>query len=346
MATIAEQLTSLANTKAAIKDAIVAKGVAVADTDPFSAYPAKIGQISGGSEETRFGAKTSNLLGAVDADGNYMLPTEPFMLDLSGVKFIPEYAFYYRFYNMYINGVVAPDLITAGGHSFNQAFAESVVSADVVFGMETITNSDVFYKAFSYATWTNNAKPRFVNLRMVNGDSIFESVFESAKGFFAEWDEVFPVLEEIQGNVCFYLITRLIPQVRATKLKKIIGGGYSYYSTFGSSTTFYFPNVNEVSGYVCAPGVLHFAAANQADIEACDGYSYMFGATEIHFDLMLNITVNGVMYSREHTIGGYTSWKDASDNIVYTDATAEPAVGTAVYSDAGTTQVGTVEGVA
>ena len=48
MATIAEQLTSLANTKAAIKDAIIAKGVAVADTDPFSAYAGKIGQISGG----------------------------------------------------------------------------------------------------------------------------------------------------------------------------------------------------------------------------------------------------------------------------------------------------------
>ena len=50
MATIAEQLTSLANTKTAIKDAIVAKGVAVADTDPFSAYAGKIGQISGGGE--------------------------------------------------------------------------------------------------------------------------------------------------------------------------------------------------------------------------------------------------------------------------------------------------------
>ena len=51
MATIAEQLTSLANTKAAIKQSIIDKGVQVADTDPFSAYPAKIGQISGGPAE-------------------------------------------------------------------------------------------------------------------------------------------------------------------------------------------------------------------------------------------------------------------------------------------------------
>ena len=50
MATISEQLISLANTKAAIKQSIINKGVSVADTDPFSAYPAKIGQISSGGE--------------------------------------------------------------------------------------------------------------------------------------------------------------------------------------------------------------------------------------------------------------------------------------------------------
>ena len=48
MATIAEQLTSLANTKTAIKDAIVAKGVTVADDTPFSGYAAKIGEIQAG----------------------------------------------------------------------------------------------------------------------------------------------------------------------------------------------------------------------------------------------------------------------------------------------------------
>jgi hypothetical protein len=50
MATIAEQLTSLANTKIAIKDAIVAKGVQVADDTPFRNYADKIGEISGGGE--------------------------------------------------------------------------------------------------------------------------------------------------------------------------------------------------------------------------------------------------------------------------------------------------------
>ena len=48
MATIAEQLTSLANAKTAIKNAIVAKGVSVPDNTPFSGYAAKIGEIQAG----------------------------------------------------------------------------------------------------------------------------------------------------------------------------------------------------------------------------------------------------------------------------------------------------------
>ena len=71
MATIAEQLTSLANTKTAIKEAIISKGVSVADTDPFSAYPAKIGQISGGGAPTDEWQPNPNwwdIKGILDAD--------------------------------------------------------------------------------------------------------------------------------------------------------------------------------------------------------------------------------------------------------------------------------------
>ena len=49
MGTIAEKLAKLATTKAEIKAAIVAKGVAVADADTFASYPAKIAAIPTGS---------------------------------------------------------------------------------------------------------------------------------------------------------------------------------------------------------------------------------------------------------------------------------------------------------
>ena len=48
MVTIADKLTYLNETKTAIKNAIVSKGVAIEDTDTFRSYADKIGQISGG----------------------------------------------------------------------------------------------------------------------------------------------------------------------------------------------------------------------------------------------------------------------------------------------------------
>ena len=101
---------------------------------------------------------------------------------------------------------------------------------------------------------------------------------------------------------------------------------------------------------------MHFRADAQATVEALKGYSSKFwgpSTLTIYFDLIGTITVNGVAYSRNEPnsirVDGtktFVAWKDASNNIVYTNATSEPAVDTPVYSDAGTTQVGTVSGVA
>lgn len=46
--TISDKLTYLEGTKSAIKDAIVAKGVAVSDSDTFRSYADKIDKIAGG----------------------------------------------------------------------------------------------------------------------------------------------------------------------------------------------------------------------------------------------------------------------------------------------------------
>lgn len=48
MGTIAEKLTYLEGTKSAIKDAIIAKGVEVTDTDTFRSYAEKIESIEAG----------------------------------------------------------------------------------------------------------------------------------------------------------------------------------------------------------------------------------------------------------------------------------------------------------
>lgn len=50
MGTTADKLNRLLETKTAIKEAIVAKGVSVADTDTFRSYADKISQIQSGGE--------------------------------------------------------------------------------------------------------------------------------------------------------------------------------------------------------------------------------------------------------------------------------------------------------
>lgn len=82
MGTIADKLNLLLNTKAAIKAAIIGKGQTVADSDPFSAYPAKIQAIETGIQLptlTNPGTAADLLAGKelIDQDGNPLTGTIP-----------------------------------------------------------------------------------------------------------------------------------------------------------------------------------------------------------------------------------------------------------------------------
>ena len=157
MATIAEQLTSLANTKTAIKDAIVAKGVAVADTDPFSAYAGKIGQISGGggAPATKYGVSIDNLIGDISESGGYRVSKEFFTIDLSELKEFTPDAFStddgilypkglaYKFYgNVALSGTVDLSNLekcASSYHGLDGAFAYSGVQEIILPAFKTGT---------------------------------------------------------------------------------------------------------------------------------------------------------------------------------------------------------------
>ena len=292
MATIAEQLTSLANTKTAIKDAIVAKGVQVADTDPFSAYPDKIGQISGGggAPATKFGVSIDNLLGNVNADRVLSAPTEPFILDLSGVQAVNGNALGRVFGQSKLQEVIADDIVEVRGYGFSGAFQNAYSLLRASFnGLVEVSTSSAFSNSFQNAT---NAVVIFGNLKRVSGVDAFYYAFYGNKAFIP--DVSFPVLEEITGRNAFSQGFDIPANktVQFTALKKVTGGESSSYTTFSMYTSrqiWKFPNVTEITGYVFRDYVseIHFAAANQAAIEACDGYSYKWGATSstIYFDL-------------------------------------------------------------
>lgn len=77
MGTIAEKLTYLEGTKSAIKDAIIAKGVEVTDTDTFRSYAEKIESIeAGGSCESQ-----SKEINITDNGTRVVTPDEGYLLD-------------------------------------------------------------------------------------------------------------------------------------------------------------------------------------------------------------------------------------------------------------------------
>lgn len=304
----------------------------------------------------KYGVSIDDLLGDVDKNGVYIPPAEKFVLNLSGVKEVGTKGMGSVFVGQStsalgkgLTGFIANDLITVGQSAFWHFSAyNSDLEYVYVDALEEISSATAFSTAF-----TNAKRASFKKLRKVTGDGAFTSAFCESK---LDLDEVFPALEYVSGKSVLsdiiYSTSSKPVGITLSKIKTLLSASTSAFQAVFTSlyADIYLPSCTEVAKYLCSTSYksrLHFAAAHQALIEACDGYSYKFGAQEIYFDLMLHIGVimtdgRAIIYDREYTIGGYTSWKDAAGNIVYTDATAEPAVGTVVYSDQGTTQVGTV----
>lgn len=333
MATIAEQLTSLANTKTAIKDAIVAKGVAVADTDPFSAYAGKIGEISGGgggAPATKYGVSIDNMLGNVDANGQLSVPYGEFVFNGAGIKSLGTNALAYKFAAptayacLPIRKILLPDLLQVSSESLRYVAYNAYSLTEVDLGLITDINStSVLLSAFESAY--NLATVRAPNVTTISGYSACEYAFRST----GLTSNAFPNLTTISGSsacrymyagctfdelgldnlvtisggtACQYMFQGLkIDEARFPKLESITGSMACRYWFSGSTVKkVYFPALTTVDESVFGSASyngafsscsqlteIHFRADAQATIEAMDGYSAKWGATNatIYFDL-------------------------------------------------------------
>jgi hypothetical protein len=296
MGTVADKLSYLNDTKTAIKDAIVAKGVDVADTDTFRSYATKIGEIQaggGGAPATKFGVSIDDFIGSVDADGKYIAPgaDKETTLDLTGVKRMPGSGFAYKLYLSVSNiTVLAPDLTKVESEAFKHAFFGATKYTARFDKLEQITAASAFEAAFAGGVYGNpEFDIVFPALKIINGNYVFRDCFDDS----IDLGKVFPVLEEIKGNMIFRNLRTGYTHTFAS-VKKIIGVSSKYnapfYMNYIGVININLPSATELSNYVCYTSSsykcnLHFAVANQAAIEACAGYEYKFGATEIYFDL-------------------------------------------------------------
>ena len=233
MATITEQLTSLANTKTAIKDAIVAKGVQVADDTPFSGYADKIGEISGGGEpveKTKFGVGIDIFLGDVDAEGNYVTPSKPFEVNLVGVKRTSSGAFSGKFKSSTITKFIANDLIEVAHSSFSDCCTSSSIAHAEVNNIETVSSEYAFQRAFQLCYRLQTAT--FNKLKTISGAYSFQNTFQGTA--ITSLDNVFPSLEYVSGNQALGGIITYATNgtITLSKVKKITGSTGQYASTF------------------------------------------------------------------------------------------------------------------
>ena len=273
MATIAEQLTTLANTKTAIKDAIVAKGVQVADTDPFSAYPAKIGQISGGgAPATKFGASVDTWLGDVDENGVLQPTTWTGALNFAGVKKIASRALVYAFYEN--KGLTSVDLSSLQSVEINSLLY-------TFYNCNNITSVDLS------------------SLQSVNTSGM-DHAFNNCKGLTSV---NLSSLQSVKSNGLYYTFADCnnITSVDLSSLQSVGSNGLnSAFSACKILNSMSFPSLTDVQAnsfgtslyaYVfrdcSALTEIHFRADMQATIEAMSGYADKWGATNatIYFDL-------------------------------------------------------------
>lgn len=253
-------------------------------------------------EKKKFGATIDAFLGNVDADGNYTAPSEPVEVNLAGAKSVPSGGFAYKFYGIRNLVINANDIVSVGEKSFTYAFATPNTFASDSLSI-SFDNLEIIDKleAFAYACSNRSSfytKPSisFKKLKKIAANYAFQRFGSQINPNF---DEMFPSLEEIAGSYVFdsAFAFRDNEIITLSKVKKITGNSTSKYSSaFGSlyvkGTVWNFPSATELTGYVwnassSYAGEIHFAAANQAAIEACEGYDYKWGfaGASIFFDL-------------------------------------------------------------
>ena len=252
----------------------------------------------------KYGLTVDSFLGDVDADGNYVTPSEPFEVNLAGVKSVPDYGFAYKFMlNEKLIKLIANDVTSVGSGAFLYACSAEEFSnvenknaeIEVSFDNLEIVDKAEAFKNMLYLRIGSKIKISFKKLKKIAAAQAFSSFCGLAD---ANFDEIFPSLEEISGNSCLTNCSALMTDdVRTfSKVKKITGGATKSYRTFDAiysrNTVWNFPSATEFTGYIwnggtSYPGEIHFSAANQAAIEACEGYDYKWGfaGATIFFDL-------------------------------------------------------------
>ena len=253
--------------------------------------------------KTKFGASVDTFLGNVDENGKYQVPTEPFTLDMSSVKSLPDYGLYYKFYRSTVSGVLTIGL--EGDLSGNSAISccfqrcKGLTSVDLS-SLTTVSGNSAMQDCFRYCDGITSAN--LSSLTTVSGNSAMQYCFYACKGLTsANLSSLTTVSGYMAMHSCFYDCKGLT-SVDLSSLTTVSGSNAmsSCFNGCIGLTTISFPALTSIkndgfgsAGYnytfsKCTNLTeIHFRADMQATIEAMSGYADKWGATNatIYFSL-------------------------------------------------------------
>ena len=199
--------------------------------------------------KTKFGINVDTFLGDVDENGVYQIPTEPFTLDLSSIKSLPDYGLSYK-------------------------FCRTPVSGTLTIGLEDdLSSNSAMYSCFYNCTGLTSIN--LSSLTTVSGNNALQYCFNDCTGLTSI---NLSSLTTVSGNnamySCFYNCASL-STISFPALTSVVN------NSFGSASYDYIFN------RCTALTEIHFRADMQATIEAMTGYANKWGATNatIYFDL-------------------------------------------------------------
>lgn len=333
---ITDKLQTLKNTKQAIKQALINKGVEVSDNDSFESYADKINSIQSGSGNESVAGL--NITDFINIDNNGKLHRTDKNTLVCKASDLGDRCFYYIYNNNdTIASISFPNVTTiSGSMALQQSFYNCRTLASINFpNLKNISGWQGMSSAFSmgsgYSKPSNLTSINFPKLETITGYGAMSYTFENCDNLTTVF---FPKLTTISGNGygmantfsgCSGLTSISFPNLTTVDVHQGMANTFKNCSNLESVN---FPVLSNLSGnqalYSCFSGCNKLTTLDLPNLEG-DIYNCTFAYNNTLTKIWIPKEVTTIKAANSLTSTSYSysysPFKNCSPNLViYTDA--------------------------